>query len=168
MWTVKRIEDLCVEYCNRCGVTFNSPVAINGRLTKTLGRCFYEKDGLIYKPTKIEISKQLLETSTEECIKNVIAHECAHYVATAITHETHGHDKVFKKYCAMIGIENDTSVYHNLARTKSNEEIYKYTLYCEKCGKFVGGRHRACKITKNPEDFFTKCCGAGIKVYQNW
>lgn len=167
-WTVEKIEKLCVEYCGRCNVTFNSPVVVNGRLTKTLGRCFYLRTGSVWNPTKIEISRQLLETATDKCVEAVIAHECAHYVTVALTHKSHGHDATFKHYCAMIGTDNDTAIYNDLERTKPNEEIYKYTMYCSKCGKFVGGRSRACKITKEPENFYTKCCDAKIKVYQNW
>ena len=68
-WTVERITELCKEYCGRCGIKFNSPVVINGRLTRTLGRCFYEKYGLNWEPIKIEISRQLLETATDKSIE---------------------------------------------------------------------------------------------------
>ena len=167
-WSTDRIAELCTEYCGRCGVKFNSPVIINGRLTRTLGRCFYERSGEVWNPIKIEISRQLLETATDESIEAVIAHECAHYVACAITHKNHGHDSTFRFYCEQIGTTNDTAVYDNLERTKANEEIFKYTLYCSKCGGFVGGRSRACRITKNPHNFYTKCCEAGIRAVQNW
>ena len=167
-WTVERITELCVEYCGRCGIKFNSPVVINGRLTRTLGRCFYEKYGLNWEPVKIEISRQLLETATDKSIEAVIAHECAHYVSCAITHENHGHDSTFRFYCEKIGTTNDTAVYSDLERTKGNEEIYKYTIYCSCCGKFIAGRSRACRITKEPWNFFSKCCNAEVKVKQNW
>lgn len=168
MWTIERITNLCIDYCRKCGITFNSPVIINGRLTRTLGRCFYMRAGEVWKPTKIEISRQLLETSTDESIEAVIAHECAHYVACAVTHENHGHDSTFRFYCEKIGTSNDTAVYEDLQRTKTNEEIYKYTLYCSECGKFVGGRSRASRIIKEPWDYYTKCCDAELKVVKNW
>lgn len=168
VWTVERIEKLCIEYCGRCNVEFTSPVVINGRLKTTLGRCFYTRTAAGLVGSKIEISRQLLETATEQCVLDVIAHECAHYVVTTITHENHGHDSLFKHYCEMIGTTNNTPVFHGLQRTVSHEETYKYTLYCTKCGKFVGGRHRACAVTKRPHDCRTNCCDAPIKVYQNW
>ena len=168
MWTIARITELCVDYCGRCGVTFNSPVIINARLTRTLGRCFYARKGEVWNPTKIEISRQLLETATDESIEAVIAHECAHYIACALTHEHHGHDSTFRFYCNKIGATNGTAVYNDLQRTKANEEIYKYTLYCSKCGKFVGGRSRASRVTKEPWNYYTKCCDSEIKVIQNW
>lgn len=168
MWTLDRITKMCIEYCGKAGVKFNSPVIINGRLTRTLGRCFYTRIGNVWNPEKIEISRQLLETSTDESIEAVIAHECAHYVACALTHENHGHDSTFRFYCEKIGTNNSMTHYDALERTKPNEEIYKYTLYCSNCGKFVAGRSRACHITKEPWDFFSKCCNAKVEVKQNW
>lgn len=168
MWTVEKITELCIDYCGRCGVEFNSPVVINGRLTTTLGRCIYRKTNSLWNPTKIEISKHLLETATDDSIKDVIAHECAHYVTCAITHEDHCHDATFRFYCDMIGTTNDTAVCNNLELIKPNEEVYKYTLYCEECGRFLGGKSRACKMTMNPRSYISKCCGANLKVLQNW
>lgn len=121
-WTVERITELCVEYCDRCNIKFNSPVVINGRLTRTLGRCFYEGHGSVWNPVKIEISRQLLETATDESIEAVIAHECAHYVSCAITHENHGHDSTFRFYCEKIGTTNDTAVYSDLERKKETKK----------------------------------------------
>ena len=121
-WTVERITELCVEYCGRCDIKFNSPVVINGRLTRTLGRCFYERHGSVWNPVKIEISRQLLETATDESIEAVIAHECAHYVSCAITHENHGHDSTFRFYCEKIGTTNDTAVYSDLERKKGTKK----------------------------------------------
>jgi predicted SprT family Zn-dependent metalloprotease len=168
MWTVEKITALCIEYCGKAGVTFNSSVIINGRLTRTLGRCVLIQVGGVWNPTRIEISRQLLETSTDASIKAVIAHECAHYVTCAITHEHHGHDAIFKSFCKVIGADNDKTHFDAIERTKSNEEIYKYTLYCSKCGKFVGGKSRACKITQMPYNYYTKCCNAEIRVIKNW
>lgn len=121
-WTVERITELCVEYCDRCNIKFNSPVVINDRLTRTLGRCFYEGHGSVWNPVKIEISRQLLKTATDESIEAVIAHECAHYVSCAITHENHGHDSTFRFYCEKIGTTNDTAVYSDLERKKETKK----------------------------------------------
>lgn len=168
MWTVERIEKLCIEYCGRCNVIFDSPVKINGRLTKTLGRCFYEKTGSTWNPIRIEISKHLLETATDKSIEEVIMHECAHYVTCAITHEHHGHDKTFRYYCDKIGTTNNSVYYDDIEYKKPEKMVYKYTLRCAGCGQTLGGRHRACKITKNPQFYVTKCCGASVEVIQNW
>lgn len=168
MWTTEKIRELCVDFCNKCGVKFNSPVVINGRLTRTLGRCFYNCNGDVWNPSKIEISRRLLETAADESIIDVIAHECAHYVTCAITHEDHGHDATFRSYCEKIGTFNNMAVNNNIQSIVPNENIYKYTLYCAKCGKFLGGKHRACNITKYPKSYHSNCCGADIKIIQNW
>lgn len=173
MWTIERITDLCIKYCNKCNVDFNSPVVINSRLTRTLGRCYYQRVNAEWLPIRIEISRNLLKKATDESIEAVIAHECAHYVVCAITKEYHGHDATFRFYCKQLGTTNDKAVYHNI-KYKNPKEMtftsanFKYTLLCSECGKEVGNRSRACKVTRNPEMFITDCCNAKIKVIQNW
>jgi predicted SprT family Zn-dependent metalloprotease len=168
MWTIEIIKNLCIEYCGRADVEFDAPVKINNRLTRTLGRCKYINENNKWKPVQIEISGHLLKTATDSSIEAVIAHECAHYVTCALTHTKHGHDSTFRFYCEKIGTNNSMTCYDDLKRTKSNEEIYKYTIYCSKCGKFIGGRSRACNVTKNPQNYFSNCCDADIKIIQNW
>ena len=90
MWTIDRITALCIEYCGRAGVKFNSPVIINGRLTRTLGRCFYQKGIVGWNPSRIEISRKLLETSTDKSIEAVIAHECGHIACHHVLYSTMG------------------------------------------------------------------------------
>ena len=136
-WTVERITELCVEYCGRCDIKFNSPVVINGRLTRTLGRCFYERHGSVWNPVKIEISRQLLETATDESFEAVIAHECAHYVSCAITHENHGHDSTFRFYCEKIGTTNDTAVYSDLERKKETKKSINILFIALAAGKLL-------------------------------
>lgn len=170
-WTVETIRELCIEYCNKCGVNFASPIIINARITTTLGRCFSMRgsDNKWY-PFKLEFSKTLLETATDDCIKSVIMHECAHYVATAITKESHGHDNVFKMYCAMIGTTNDGSHFFNLERKANVDKnsIYRYTLYCKKCGDFLGGYQKQTKVTRNHQIYRSNCCHSPIAVLKNW
>lgn len=172
-WTVERITKLCIEYCGRCDVPFNSPVVINSRLTKTLGRCFYKRDENSSRlvPFKIDISKKLLETAEDESIIKVIEHECAHYVTTFLTGENYNHDKVFKMYCFKINANASfTNPATSIIKKKnySPDKEYKYTFYCKKCGKFVGGRSRACDMTKNINSFFSKCCDANLDLKINW
>ena len=168
MWTEDKIKELCIKYCNKCGVAFDVPIIINKRLTATLGRCTSVYIDSKLKPEKIEFSYQLLKNATDESIKNVIAHECAHYVCIYLTEEKHNHDEIFKYYCKKIGTNNNTTQYNNLQYTKPYEEIYKYTFYCSKCGNFVAGKSKACTITKEPENFISRCCKAKLKMTQNW
>ena len=167
MWTTEKITELCVEYCKKASVNFSAPVEINGRLTRTLGRCSMTKTINGWRATKIEISRQLLETATDECIEAVIGHECAHYVTTELTRKEHGHDYVFKYYCKMMGVDNDKMAC-NIDLKEKPEKIFKYTIYCSKCGKLVDRKSRACKITKFPEYYISSCCEESVRVSKNW
>ena len=168
MWSKERIEALCVEYCGKCDVEFHGLVFINARLTKTLGRCIMEKvDGYLF-PTSLEFSAQFLKNATDENIEAVIAHECAHYAVCWITHTNHGHDQIFKNYCAKIGTWHDTPALDAYADNENKEKLYKYTLYCTGCGKFIAGRARACTLTREPHLHYSTCCGKPLRVQQNW
>ena len=168
-WTIERITELCEEYCGKVGVEFTIPAKINGRLTRTLGRCVAEYNSVtgVVKSKSLEFSKVFLETATDESIEAVIGHECAHYVVIQKTRANHGHDEVFKSYCQKMGVDNDKTTYRPKS-TVPNEKIYKYTLYCSKCGKFVTGRSRACKVTNHPEGYVSDCCDEALRVSKNW
>lgn len=173
MWTIERIKKLCVEYCGKVDVPFDAPIGINSRFTTTLGRCSYKFINGIYTPTKIEFSKQLLETATDESIEAVIGHECAHYVTIFLTREKHGHDATFRSYCKKRGVTNSAAIYHDIKYKENHEpaeeyEIFKYSIYCSCCGKLVANRRRACKITKQTSLYSSSCCNASLKVIQNW
>ncbi len=172
MWTIERLTALCVEYCGRCGVEFNSPVIINPRTSRRLGACHLErvlKNGRrIWVPVGIEISKLYLSVATDEEIQNTVAHECAHYVATAITHESHGHDDVFRFYCAKIGTKANTAQEQINSFVAHNDKIFKYSFFCSECGQFVGGRARACQLTRHPDLYQSHCCKAKLNMVQNW
>ena len=75
MWTVEDIKARCEELSNMVGDTFDCPVRINGRLTRTLGRVDSIKRNGRWYNEMLQISKQLIETSTDESIKSVIDHE---------------------------------------------------------------------------------------------
>lgn len=174
--TLEQIVERCKRDSAIAGIEFTIPVSINNRLKTTLGRCMYKRivdysqDSPRYSmiPTKIEISKKLFENGTDKSIIDVVDHEVCHYIATAITHQNHGHDAVFKRYCAMIGTQNDGMYDYTVEYKKDAEPQYKFDLYCSCCGKRLGGRHRHCALVDHPENYMTKCCSATIKVVQNF
>ena len=169
MWTIEKITNICTEACAKCDVEFTVPVVINSRLRKTLGRCHFEMiNGLCY-PTKIEISKSLLELAEDSLIMDVILHECAHYITTASTFEKHGHDALFKHFCLKIGTNNYTPVTRMTYKNKDgHKSFYKYSVYCKKCGKLVDNRSRACEMTRHPDFYISNCCRVALRVEQNW
>lgn len=168
MLNEKDITNICVEICKKVGYDFNIPVKINKRLTRTLGRVTYYKLANGYTTnTSMEFSYQLLSTATEECIQEVISHECAHYLVIEETHESHGHDAVFKAMCARINCSNNSTYYHELKYTAPENEIYKYFVKCERCGKIVSKYHRAGKVVQHPEMYHCKC-GGSLRIIKNF
>ena len=168
MFTLEMIKAELNRLSDSVGDTFNIPVSINSRLTRTLGRVMqYKSNGKCWSD-RMEFSKQFLETSTDERVKSVIAHEWAHYYATKSTGEPHGHDAYFKQICAMIGCTNDKMV-TSVERTVSEESLSKYVVYCPTCGEPIGSFSRMCATLKHLDECTCKRCGGGNLYYkQNW
>jgi len=168
MLTVKDIEKICQEFSEMVGDEFDLPVSINGRLTRTLGRvCSLVNTQTGYVTLqRMEISKQLLETASEESIRSVIGHEWAHYIVAKTTHERHGHDALFKSWCARIGVENDkaTTEVDRVVEVRS-----KYEVHCDVCETMVATYSRWCK-TLDVLDRCTcnKCKQSKLRLVQNW
>jgi predicted SprT family Zn-dependent metalloprotease len=147
---------------------FDIPVIVNSRLTKTLGRVFSECHNEVWVPVRMEFSKQLLETATEESILSVIQHEWVHYYVTKDTGKDHGHDAIFKAMCARIGCENSATT-TKVDRIISEDKVYKYQMYCPTCNKYISGFSRMCKTLKEIQYYTCKKCGKGGLTYvQNW
>ena len=156
---ITRVREICYSKAREFGYNLYCPILINTRFRRTLGRVSWDEYGDL---SKIEFSAQFLESESDENIIHTILHELAHAFVFLETGEIHGHDATFKDMCHRLGTVND-GMYAKVGEAES-----KYTLYCSKCGKVVGKRHRACKITRNPEQFFSGCCHAEVIVEQNW
>lgn len=167
MWTIQKIEDYLKELGISVGLEYNTPVRINGRLTKTLGRVIAEPTVFdAYKPEIIEFSKQFLETSTDESVRQVVMHEFAHWAVLIETGEIHHHDAVFKAMCRKIGCVADrpTSV---VERTVSNDKLFKYIVKCKDCDNEMH-YNRAGNVVKHPDWYGCGKCGGELEVIQNW
>ena len=154
---------------NKAGYNFDESgveVAVNKRLTKTLGRCKSKWIGDCLNPYRIEFSEELLTTATDKTIIDVIYHECAHALVGLETGEDHKHDAVFKAMCRRIGTSND-GYCTKVERTVSEDEVYKYFVCCKQCGKVVGKYHRAGNVVKSPWRYSCKCGGV-LNVVQNY
>ena len=165
MMKITTVREICYAKAQEFGFILTCPIMENTRFSTTLGRVTWNEQG---KLEKIEFSAALLKTATERTIMDTILHELAHAFVYLETGEIHGHDAMFRSMCHRLGTLNDGMYAKNFELTVSKEEYYKYDIYCEKCGKLVGHRSRACKVTKNPEEFLSHCCNAGIKVVQNY
>ena len=71
----------------------------------------------------------------------------------------------------LLDSNNDAEIMDTIKKEFFGEDVdkaYKYTAYCSKCGKFIQGFARAGKVVKQPQFYTTKCCGAIVKIKQNW
>ena len=98
---------------------------------------------------------------------DTIIHEFIHYYFLMIDpREKHGHDAMFKALCKELGCVPRAA--KSVKPTEAEKKQEKYSIYCSKCGKLVSTRARACKLTKFPELYHSKCCGAELEVIQNY
>ena len=166
--TTQEIYNECVKVFASVNLEFNNiEIKINGRLTKTLGRCNYKKQDTKLIPVCLEFSRLLVEKGDNKLIEDVIKHECAHAIATIETGASQKHNNYFKSVCARIGTTNDTP--STTAKYNAEDtEIYKYTVICEKCKKVVGRYHRAGNVIKMPSHYGCNYCGGSLKVIQNF
>ena len=169
MWTEEQLKCGVSRTFKKAGHNFPNSIEIkiNGRLTRTLGRCMYKNIYEIATPYKIEFSKQFLETSTDDCIESVIAHEACHALVAIETGVAHHHDEYFKEMCRRVGCTNDGRT-TQVESTVDDRALYKYFVVCKECGKVVGMFHRAGKIVKNSEHYKSKCCKGSLLVEKNW
>ena len=166
-WTIQEIKQYMQELAENIDLEFDTPVKINGRLTKTLGRVIAEPVTFdLYKPEIIEFSRQFLETSTDDSIREIIKHEFCHWVVLVETGEIHHHDIVFKDMCRRVGCEADRPQ-AKIERIVSNDKLFKYTVKCENCDNEIH-YNRAGKVVKHPDWYGCGKCGGKLKVIQNW
>ena len=167
MMTIDELKTECSKVFSFVGLEFKGiDIKINGRLTRTHGRCMYQVLRGKVTPIRIEFSRQLLETATPHSILEVLKHECAHAIACIETGEKQGHNAYFKSVCHRIGAEYDTCS-SSVERTVEDNQIYKYTVICKDCCKILARYHRAGKIVQHPENYHCKC-GGRISVVQNF
>ena len=170
MYTLDKIKIQFKGICAKAGVSCNVPITINSRLTRTLGRVTNNYIGATdtWKPTKVEFSKQFIETSSDASIEDVIKHEAAHFIATSRTGENCGHNSYFKKVCAEIGTTNDGTT-TKVERTVDESSVYKYAIYCNTCDKVIDGKSRMCRTIKEIKFCTCKACNtSNLRVIQNW
>ena len=162
---ITKVREICYAKASEYGFNLYCPIVENTRFRSTLGRVVWNKSG---KLDKIEFSSRFLATATEYEILEIILHELAHAFVFLETGEVHGHDAMFKTMCHRLGTMNDSMYAKFFDADASEDEHYKYTLYCSKCGKPIGHRHRTCKVTQHPELFLSSCCNSEIIVEMNW
>lgn len=167
--TIEEVRKICIDAFAKEGFDFNMEgieVKFNGRLTRTLGTCSYVRVNDVVLPSKIEISRNLNEYGTREEVEQTILHECGHALAALETGEKQGHNGVFRAICERIGCHEAGS--KSKVSISDKDELYKYTVYCDKCGQVVARYHRAGKIIKNLPRYTHNRCGGKLFVEQNY
>lgn len=166
-WTVQEIKNYMRELAESINLVYDTPVKINGRLTTTLGRVIAEPAAFdSYKPEVVEFSRQFLETSTDDSIREVIKHEFCHWAVLVETGEVHHHDAAFKAMCRKVGC-NFNRPQGKVKRTVSNDKLFKYIVKCEDCDNEIH-YNRAGKVVKYTNQYGCGKCGGKLYVQQNW
>lgn len=166
-WTIQEIEQYMNELATSVDLVFDTPIKINGRLTRTLGRVIAVPAAFgSYEPEKIEFSRQFLETSTDESAQQIIMHEFAHWAVLVETGQPHGHDAIFKAMCGKIGCQADRPQMH-VERIVSDDKIFKYTVKCKDCNNEMH-YNRAGKVVKQSWAYKCGNCGGELEVIKNF
>lgn len=167
---IELLRTLIKGFEEKAGVKFTVELKINGRLTKSLGRCqaIITQNSITGEITKvnpigIDISKKFLEIATPEEIIGVLAHEFAHY-CTYKKVGLHDHNTLeFTMFCKML---NTT---HAPSMSTKNKIRNKYDVYCSCCNKHLLGKTTArAEVIKYPKHYKSKCCNSELKVVKNY
>lgn len=167
--TLSKIIEICNEKAELFNYDIDFPITLNSRLTSTLGRV-KRYPGSKYT-LSMEFSKNFVETSSDDLVKEVVIHELAHAIVNSLyPDERVGHGPRFKDMYFALGGTGAAKGAKTMIEENVEEvdRIYKYTCYCSKCKKFIGGYKRAGKVIKNIDSCTSKCCGAAINMFQNW
>ncbi len=142
--------------------TARVPVRISSRMTRTWGKCCWQRSGENYYIKELVFAKRLIDHGTMEHIINVIRHEYAHLYVTWTYNEIHGHDGVWKRVALWLGC--------NARRCENFEEIdeldigIQYKVICQGCGCVFRYRRKSNIVKElecNPNStmFFCRRCG---------
>lgn len=167
MWTIEQIEDVLQTLSTLKGDKFNIPVELNPRLVSAIGRVSYKKGKRVVNE-KMEFSTKFLSVMTDKQIRDVIIHEWCHYYLNKTTGEALGHNARFYALCSEMGATPERTMHVELKPEASFDTVYKYTFYCDECGKYLGGRARRSKETDELSTYRTNCCSSLIALRQNW
>ena len=157
------IVDFCQKLSHEFGYgEINIPILENKRFKRTLGQVSYkpaftrkfDKDGMAiyeYTPEKIQFASDLL-CMDQHTIEDTIRHELAHYFVGLDTHESHGHDEVWKAMAVKVGAE-PSSTSANMQYKREKLLLKKeYLIVCPECGTVFNHYKTHCKKVQQVEN----------------
>lgn len=139
-------------------------VVLNGRLSRSLGRCKRKKGTIVSETFSIDISRKML-TVDKKHLKNTIIHELIHTVNGCFNH-----GDTWKKWGSVMNKKFGYNIQRLTDPTRIGlnphvpvRHTAKYVIVCNSCGNKTE-RTRASKVTRNPEYYRCGRCKGEISV----
>ena len=168
----------CIDEMNAIEIPFRriKTVEVNYRAKRRWGQCCkrYDDRGIYFE---ININADLLhDDAPEKSLKETIIHEILHTCPECFCHTG--------EWKRLADLVNDCYGY-NVKRCNSSEEkgmdefyrqheefaikqtTWKYAIKCKGCGKIVGRKQKACKITRYPQCYRCASCYGMLEVIAN-
>lgn len=152
---VSELENVATSFCaNEYDTGLIVKVEVNSRLSKALGRFIYRRNNLTkeFYPSKIELSKKLLERGTHEQIIDVLKHECVHYCLFMNELPHNDGDPYFEEELRRLNISSTRTI-----SIKHDVHIHE----CSICGEQITTKRKL----KHGKWQHPKC-GAGTLIYK--
>ena len=174
----KRLEEVfneCIEEMNAIEIPFGRivEITVNYRAKSRWGQCQMKRDcyGRCYR---ININADLLHVDApEKGLKETIIHEILHTCPDCWCHtgewkrlanlvnDCYGYNVKRCNSSEEKGMDEFYKQYEELAR---KQPTWKYTIKCKSCGKIVGRKQKACKITRYPQCYRCASCYGMLEV----
>ena len=175
----KRLDEMfreCIDEMNAIDIPFGKivKVTVNYRAKSRWGQCSRTYDCLGRVTYTININCDLCHPdASEKGLKETIIHEILHTCPNCMCHTG--------EWKRLANLVNDCYNY-NVKRCNSSEEkgmdefykqhdelarkqpTWKYTIKCKSCGKIVGRKQKACKITRYPQCYRCALCHGMLEV----
>lgn len=166
MYTKEMVIKTFKDYCALMGVDVTVNIEFSDKMVKTIGYVQIEKINGIFIPTLVKFSMPQIETTIDADVKQAIGHEAAHYIATIIYKKDCEHGPLFRHVCAVIGVTANKPQM-KMRRVENAKEIYKYTVFCENCGR-IKGYARMCATLRDINHCHCSKCKGKVYYKQNW
>lgn len=165
--TITKLQNEVNKALKKGNCKVSCPVSINNRLTRTLGRAIFTRQGGRWTSVRIEFSGSMIKNVTEASIMEVLLHEVAHVVANYRTGWNEGHNNIFKMVCHELGTYNDGCT-TTLEYKNNVKPTFRFEVLCPNCG-IIGKYQRMGKTLKVIDRCrCAKCGNNNLTLKENW